>query len=395
VIIEPNKAIITTLHGDVGALRFQRLHARHLARAPWEITAPVTDPQAAHRLAVARSAMLYGSIRAMVKPAWDAYAAGETCGPFGRWQGANLLACKAGSLTTITPPNAEFTPLSGPSWSEDTDGQARATWTSPDPPGTATVYCWKRLSTAYAWSLVTAVDAAADLLTVTALPFGVTYELAIAARNPTTGAWSAPLHAWHTRTIPAREDFDTYPELDPDNDVSSADALLTVSTMKANQTTYRYRDFVVPTFAPAFEHRFTLHVSACAIDAVAGCWNVSNVLHNLSYWNTNSSQAVTFAYDRSGSTYRINFKNYENGSAVIYTDYAVSTYYYVTIDRPSETSLRARVYTNAARTTLKHTHTITVASGRRWRYLFPVVSASKGSTAQISCTNRDWQLWPF
>lgn len=395
MIIDTNKALITHLAGPLGAVRFQRYYRKHLARAPWTNTAPVTDAQAAHRLAVARSSMLYGSIRALLAPAWAAYAPSAGYGPFACWQALNILACKAGSQTTIAPPNALWTPLTAPAWSEDVDGQARATWTSPDPPGTATVFCWQRLATEYAWTLAATVDASADLLTVTGLPFGLTHELAIAARSPATGAWSSPLHCWHTRTTPTREDFDTYTQLDPDNDITTANTLFTVTTMKAQQTSYAYRDLIDPSFAPGFEHRFTLGWTACQTSAGIGVWCMGNTCDSLTAWSAANAQAVALSFDYNGSVRRANFKNFENGSSVIYTDYSCPATYYITVDRPSETSLRARVYTNPTRTTLKHTHTITCASGRRYRYYLPCSSKTASGTPYMSYTIADAQLWPF
>lgn len=384
MIFVPNNPMVTQVIGRIGALRFQRYYHRNLARLRWTNSEHVSPSQQAHRAAVGQAAMLYGSARSIVNPAWVAFAASLSYGPYPAWMEANIPACKAGDPTAIAPANPSYGPLATPNWYPDPDSHLCASWAFTGDPGDCLVHVWLRPSTSYAWLHQGSVDAADLAWTSAALDPAVTYEVALAACSTVNGAWAESAHAFETPALIEPEDFDDYVQLDPSSDISTNEQLLTVSTLRANLTAYACRPITPAHTAPGFEHSLTWNYGTATTNGGAAFWALANTRAALSTWSSTSAQAVALWSYYSGSNHLVAMRCFENSTTVSHSDYAASTTYYPLVDRPSETSVRARIYTDLLRQNLKHELVVTVPTGRRWDDLFGVSSRTTGGTAVVS-----------
>jgi len=170
------------------------------------------------------------------------------------------------------------------------------------------------------------------------------------------------------------EDFTTYTEVDGGDDLTVTASKITVSTMRRDVVDYCYCDKGVDHFGATFEHLYNIQVTYNNANCVCGWWAVSNAIDHIKGWDNNNSQAIHFSFYGAVDTLR--FRNEEGAGSQddIVPDIALSTDYYCTTERTGETAIETRVYTDAARTNLYDTVSLSVTSGRRYRYMFVTVS---------------------
>jgi len=389
MIVTPNSALVADLRGSLGSIRFQRYYRRYLARRAWTIRAPATDPQIAHRLSVARAAALYGSVRALVYPAWLAYAAEMPYGPFACWQAFNILSVKLDLPTCITPANAAYVPITAQALEPGAVGQVDATWTHTGPPATDHVALFVRAADAYAWTPFDTVDAADQGATITGLEPGAPYEVALIPHTADALTFGQGYHELLDAGADPRQDFDLYSELDLGSHILPAQYLCTVADMPRNQSSRLYFDHGADHFGAAFEHTFRFDWSASANESCCSIWALSTTLQDCQYWRTEKEPAVSLELYRNPTSIRLNLKSFENETEEFFNDYSLGTPYHVLMQRTSETDLYAKVYLDAAHENLKHSHHVAIPTGRRYRYSFPCNTVTVGTTPACSFTVRD------
>ena len=394
MLCDPNPGLLTSLLGRVGAIRFQRYATRILARLPWTIRALPTNPMVVHRLAVTRAAMLWGSVTAQVAPAWASYAAALPYGPFAAWQKANILACKAGDSTAITPPNPLYAPLSDQAWSTDSHGNALAQWAYAGAPAEATVYTWARIHDTYAWTPGPSADAADLELELPGLTPGETYELALAPLSLVDGAWGQSYHEFRTPLLVSPQDFDTWTQVDPNGHIDTDLAVAYAHDLTRNEDAYLYYDFGEGGFAPGSTHHFQWDWDAAANESAACFYALSNVPDDAAYWWAHYSQAIALRMYRNPTDRRVILENAEAHQQHYFNDYPIPGTRYWTVERTSETAIEARSYTDPERTILFHTHVLPLTSGRRFSHVFVINTWNDGQSAACSHHVRNLLLYP-
>ncbi|MEA3226722.1 MAG: hypothetical protein U9Q07_12300 [Planctomycetota bacterium] len=171
------------------------------------------------------------------------------------------------------------------------------------------------------------------------------------------------------------QDFTSYTEVDPNSRIVVNSATkITVTQLPRNEDSRVYYDCAC---APAddFDHDLETTCTDSSSDlAIGPFWAVSNVVDDGYYWAVNNSQAVQCYWyvPYGGASVDIRIYDTEVGASDASVSLSKDTKYYVTIDRPSATQVRCRIYSDSSRTTLVDTLTDTTTSGRTWDHFFAV-----------------------
>ncbi len=392
MLIIPNHPLAASIRGRIGNLVFQRHHASHLVRCPWTIRARSSTAQEIHRLAVQRSTALYHSVHPTLAAAWSLYADPLPYSPYAAWHHLNIAPVKAGAPSCIAPPNPAYAPISGPSWTTARKSQVRADWTYPGPAETVLCSLYARPSNVYTWTLRDTVDAADETATISGLEPGQSHELALLAHDAGFANSAEAFHAFADAGTDPLELFLTWTEIDPTGYLTPQLHSVFAAEITRDDHWALYDDKGAEHFGPAWAHDFEWEPVAYDNNASSYCWCLANSVHDAYYWGQNNSQAITLGFYHSYAIHRVNLYSCENGSQQSFDDYAYPATYYVSILRTSETAVEARLYTDPERTNLKHTHQITIPSGRRYRYVFSVNTPDTGSPERSTFHVRNLDL---
>ena len=175
------------------------------------------------------------------------------------------------------------------------------------------------------------------------------------------------------------EDLTTWTEVDGGSDLAVTTSKVAVTDQPMNVDNYVHKDCGVDASGATFDIDWKLVLaipSAWSAYAVGLC--VSNVLDDLQYWTTNTSQAVSLWFEETPGPTNFYLWDHEDGSNDFYAGNAPQTIYW-TLERTSETAIQARAYSDAARTSLTDTISTTITSGRRYRYILATNSKNTGS----------------
>jgi len=181
----------------------------------------------------------------------------------------------------------------------------------------------------------------------------------------------------------AYEDFTTYTEYDTPNRLSKTASRVTFTGLQLNDEVYISDDKGANHFGN-FEHLFTIKItSSDASDTNMTIWTVSDTLDTFSaLWVANANAIVCNIYSDSGNlALGIRDCNNYNGDWMSPIP-TVGTVYYCTAKRDGSTGT-IKIYSDATRTTLIDTVTITVNTALL-RYIIPVSSYENASTNVIS-----------
>ncbi|MBA7537665.1 hypothetical protein ES705_29934 [subsurface metagenome] len=395
MIVDPNEPFLAGVRGRVGQVVFQSLRSRHIARRRWTIRARATDAQALHRLAFGRAASLYQSVRLDVRPAWLPYAQALRYGPYAAWQHLNTPALKQAVPTHLTPPNLDYVPITAANWARGQPGQIVATWSYSGPP--ATVYCstYYRPADSYAWIYDALVDATDEARTVSGLEADAPYEVALLPHVLAKTTFGESYHQLLDAGGVYYEDFTTYTEVDPDEELEVEARWARAVGMRRDFDTYLYDDKGADFFGLTWLHDLECYWESCDSEAAGSLWGVSNSVEDSAHWWNTNQQALGLRFYRNPASCQLFFENHETHEQHKFEDYAVDTTYWLTVERTSDIHVEARVYTDAARTDLFHTHELTVGATRQYRYLFAINSWNDGSPQRITFRVRDLNLHEF
>ncbi|NLW49895.1 MAG: hypothetical protein GXY85_03510, partial [Candidatus Brocadiaceae bacterium] len=137
-----------------------------------------------------------------------------------------------------------------------------------------------------------------------------------------------------------------------------------------------------------FEHQCYMRpITAGSLARTSHFWCIANIVEDVYFWAVNSSQAIECNYAfKSANPNTFALINRETGESTEWDNggagVAQDATYHFTFDRPTATTVRARIYSDEARTTLLATLSVTVDAGRSWRYLFAVNSVNNGTTGR-------------
>ena len=173
-------------------------------------------------------------------------------------------------------------------------------------------------------------------------------------------------------------DFNDYTEVDADGDITIASTRIDWDTMKRSAVSYVYRDYGVDYFGD-----FAFNYTFCFTDIEAGDASNQHILASLVLTDEIGDYRTTFYPDWCGVMTRQNgltddqfqFRLIQyTGSALQFVEdgaYRNIGIFYLTFDRIGQT-IRLRVYSDSARTTLLETLSNVGGNIDRYRYLYGI-----------------------
>ncbi|MFO7897531.1 MAG: hypothetical protein R6V58_00550 [Planctomycetota bacterium] len=177
------------------------------------------------------------------------------------------------------------------------------------------------------------------------------------------------------------EDFTTYTEQDPNNDVSVAEHTVSFTDLEVRDSdTYVYRDKGADHF-DGFEHLLdfitTDHTTSPKV-GIHFLWALSNVVEDARYWDLYSSQAVGTDWH---ATDGLKLWCPENDSLDQYDSVSLNTRYWLTVSRDAGGSTVVEyVYDDADRTNLLDSLSVSVPGSRKYRYVFALNTYNLGDS---------------
>lgn len=200
----------------------------------------------------------------------------------------------------------------------------------------------------------------------------------------------------------ATEDFTTYTENDPSSQITIDSATqISITALDRNSEGYVYDNKGAAHFGGDFNHKIDFNLTSGAVSGWVFVWALTNAVDD-----------IKGIFDASGSCFSsrvslltgtasillIELDGGTNYSDVAYTVTA-GTDYYVVVDRDesigSYGQLRQRIYSDAERTTLLNTQTVSLHTSKKdFQYIFPVNSWNSGdssSTLTGTISNLDLQ----
>jgi len=184
---------------------------------------------------------------------------------------------------------------------------------------------------------------------------------------------------------PDLEDFTAYTEVDPNDHINVVNSThIQVTDIAEDEDAYLYRDYGAGFFAN-FTHylevRLDDHISATAR---ANCWAVANEIDD--WTGVSDGFSVQVAWANAAGTWRLKLAKMEAGTETSASaDVSGGTWYYLTITRNGDT-LTLDIYSDANRSTLVDSLSLTVDASISFRYLYAVQSQNSGDADTLSFT---------
>jgi len=169
------------------------------------------------------------------------------------------------------------------------------------------------------------------------------------------------------------EDYTGYTKQDANGRYTVAANQLTVTGLTQQEDAWLYKDRGANHF-DGFSHNVDAKQAAVLSYGGCDCWGLSNVVEDAQYWHDNYSAALDVPF--SGAL--LYMCNRETRS---YSGQAITTGvpYYLTISRAAGgTTVTLYIYTDAARTSLLASKSVSVAGANKYRYLFGTNSVNSG-----------------
>jgi hypothetical protein len=162
---------------------------------------------------------------------------------------------------------------------------------------------------------------------------------------------------------------------------------LAVTSVTGNEHTWLSWDKGAGHFGDTFTHLLQAQMTGHSTGSCnsATVWAVSNTVEERWYWYLNSSQAALLkgSWQSGASSYNYGLERMDTYAQD--NDNVSSALYYIKVVRGG-TSLVSYEYDDSARTNLIASQTVTLATGRTYRYLMSGVSSNSGTTETISYT---------
>lgn len=190
---------------------------------------------------------------------------------------------------------------------------------------------------------------------------------------------------------PTPLDLSTGTEIDPSNVLTATANNVTFSALTRNTSTYDYFDMGVDHFNGNFEIDFELKITAtsasgseCAVINLANAINnqyaiqiSGDYMQGIMCGKSSTANFVCVTECNAGTNYNSSF----------FTP-AIGTNYYCTFTRDSSVgtygAIYLKIYSDAAKTTLLATLSVTLHSIVNFRYFYPIQSVNSGAAMTIS-----------
>lgn len=175
------------------------------------------------------------------------------------------------------------------------------------------------------------------------------------------------------------EDFTDYVEVDPNNYWSQTTTRNTATNLLKSDDSYLYKDYGSGHFGD-FEHLIDFCMTASVLNGWMGVWALVNAEGSYADM-ANDVPMVSIGHYADPANRKIVLR-WKGGESDEYTNLSLDTTYYLTIKR-SGTTLTCKIYSDAARTTLLDTLTVTCGTGT-FQYLEAGFSLDFTGTETIS-----------
>lgn len=188
----------------------------------------------------------------------------------------------------------------------------------------------------------------------------------------------------------ALEDYTTYAEVDPNGRYAVTTNKVTVTGLTRNEDAYITSDKGVNHFGSTYSHTLDAQVTADNDTAVMGVWCLANVIDDIFGIQSDGSEtAHILFFNVSATVRRIRLREINGGS--FFTDefsaYSLSTRYYFTTERIAGGTygvIQVKIYSDAGRTTLIDTLTLTLHADHEFRYVYAVQPFNLAAAGVIS-----------
>jgi len=176
----------------------------------------------------------------------------------------------------------------------------------------------------------------------------------------------------------ATEDLTTYTEVDPESDLTVTSSKVDIDTMDFDYDAYVRADKGANHFGD-FEHLVTSEFTAYSALWTTSCfWALGDGVGDVSYTDMNTVNKGLFARMRwTGSAVEARLKDCTNDNTDVWAGASTATPYYMTIER-SGTTLTCKIYSDASRTTLEDTLSITCGTDL-YRYIFATMAGGSST----------------
>ena len=180
----------------------------------------------------------------------------------------------------------------------------------------------------------------------------------------------------------AIENFQTYPEVDPNNRVTITPTRVTHAALDRNETAYVASDKGAAFFDGDFVHLLTIYVTSTVNGSYVNYWGLTNTLNSFRVIDNASGDYLGLAILGNGvNTFTITLAECDGGTPYgdSYTTPSIATAYYLKIVRNEAVgtygTLYCYIYSDAARATLVDTLTLTLHTSKKdFRYVHAVNS---------------------
>lgn len=187
------------------------------------------------------------------------------------------------------------------------------------------------------------------------------------------------------------EILNVYTEVDPGDKITTTTRRATWTNLDRNETAYVYRDKGAGFFSSSFVHYLTVYMTTLITGSYVSAWALTNVLNSLRVIDTANGDflAVTLLGLGAEAVPTIALYECDGGSIVggtdTYTPASLATPYYLKVVRDESVgdygTLYCYIYSDAARTTLLDTLTVTLHTSKKaFRYIHAVNSDNSGVT---------------
>ena len=184
------------------------------------------------------------------------------------------------------------------------------------------------------------------------------------------------------------EDLTTFPETDPNSHISLATLTCTFA-LASNETAYAAKSYGAAHFGE-YTHNMQFEITALPSGSYSVVWCVTN---DPDEWGSiNTGQLVFLNYIYSGGV-KLRVRLYEKSTGANDGETGLilwSNPHYLTLERVSTTAT-CKIYSDAARTVLVDTLSITCAT-TTYEYLMPIASSNGGSAAVMGGTTSNFDI---
>lgn len=184
----------------------------------------------------------------------------------------------------------------------------------------------------------------------------------------------------------ATEDLTTYTEVDPNSHITVITTRSTFANLDRNEDAYVYDDKGVGHFDGDYEHLIDVYLDSSDVDAHVIVWGLANLVDDARGIDDAGGDEHLVRFTRSHAGYWLRMDEMYAGTEYAGSAYGISldTTYYLKIKRDESVgtygTLYLYIYSDAARTNLLATQTLTLHEKEDFRYIYVTQALNTNNT---------------